>query len=104
MPDKSHLPAKSPMPPHRQKRRWARQSVDFPVKVAIYSGTKRTLIPGRVAELSEGGMMLYAGLPLEPGDLLEVEFQIPFSRTIQAVVRDRDGCAFGVEFIDPLTP
>jgi PilZ domain len=95
---------KSPMTPYRQKRRWTRRSVDFPVKVAIYSGTKRTLIPGRVAELSEGGMMLYAGLPLDPGDLLEVEFQIPFSRTIQAVVRDRNGCAFGLEFVAPLTP
>jgi hypothetical protein len=95
---------KSPMTPYRQKRRWTRQSVDFPVKVAIYSGTKRTLIPGRVAELSEGGMMLYAGLPLDPGDLLEVEFQIPFPRTIQAVVRDRNGCAFGLEFIAPLAP
>ena len=92
------------MTPNGQKRCWARHPVDFPVNVALYNGTKKTLVPGRVAELSEGGMMLYAGLPLDPGDLLEVEFQIPFPRTIQAVVRDRNGCAFGLEFIAPLAP
>ena len=90
------------MIPQGSPRRWERQSVDLPVKIGIFNGTDPIEIPGRVTELSEGGMSLYAGMALKPGDLLEVEFEMPFHRTVQAVVRNRTGYNFGLEFVETL--
>jgi hypothetical protein len=47
-------------------------------------------------------MELYAGIWLQPGDLLEVEFEIPYRLRMMAVVRHRSGFCFGLEFIAPL--
>jgi hypothetical protein len=52
--------------------------------------------------MSEGGMTLYAGVPLKPGDLMELEFQTPGRTRIAAVVRNRTGFCFGLEFLTPL--
>lgn len=52
--------------------------------------------------MSEGGMVLYAGILLNPGDLLELEFDLPFLSRVPAVVRSRNGFCFGLEFIAPL--
>jgi hypothetical protein len=90
------------MIPQNPPRRWERQAVDLPVKVGIYNGSDPIEVPGRVTELSEGGMSLYAGLALNPGDLLEVEFEMPFPQTVQAVVRNRTGYNFGLELIEKL--
>jgi len=87
--------------PQGPPRRWQRQSVDLPVKVGIYRDAEMISVPGRVTELSDGGMSLYAGMPLNPGDLLEVEFEVP-SRTVKAVVRNRTGYNFGLEFVETL--
>jgi hypothetical protein len=84
------------------RRRWQRQPVDFSVKIAIYHNAGRVLIRGQVTELSEGGMTVYAGMSLQPGDLVEVEFQVPVPRTVQAVVRTRNGYSFGLEFVENL--
>ena len=90
------------MTPQSSPRRWERQSVDLPVRIGIYNNADPIQIPGRVTELSEGGMSLYAGMALKPGDLLEVEFEMPFPRTVQAVVRNRAGFNFGLEFVETL--
>ena len=63
-----------------------------------------TLVPGRVTELSEGGMVLYAGVLLNPGDLLEVEFGAPLRLRVMTVVRQRDGYCLGLELAAPLQP
>ena len=87
--------------PQSPPRRWERQSVDLPVTVGIRRDAETVLIPGRVTELSEGGMSLYAGMALNPGDLLEIEFEVP-ARTVQAVVHNRTGYNFGLEFVETL--
>lgn len=89
-------------PPTQKVRRWQRQQVDLPVNVAVYYDAQRTLIPGRAADICEGGMSLYAGMHLQPGDLVEVEFGAPFFLTLQATIRYRTGFTFGLEFITPL--
>jgi hypothetical protein len=86
----------TPMKPFSPQRRWVRQTVDLPVKIGIYQDS------GLVTELSEGGMSLYAGMALKPGDLLEVEFEMPVARTVQAVVRNKTGLNFGLEFVERL--
>ena len=91
------------MQPSEKARRWPRQQVDLPVKVAVYHDAQRTLVPGRAADLSEGGMSLYAGIQLKPGDLVEIEFEAPFFATVQATIRYRSGFTFGLEFITPLS-
>jgi hypothetical protein len=61
-------------------------------------------VPGRGTEMSEGGMALYAGIALDPGDLMEVEFLTPNHARMLGVVRDRNGFCIGLEFVTPLTP
>jgi hypothetical protein len=86
----------------KERRRWERQPVDLKVKIATYHDAGKVLVPGQVTELSEGGMTVYAGISLQPGDLLEVEFERPVRRTVQAVVRNRNGYTFGLEFVENL--
>ena len=83
-------------------RRWDRLPVDMPVKVVTSKGFSTTVVMGRGTELSEGGMVLYAGILLNPGDLLEVEFDMPIHSRLPAIVRSRNGFCFGLEFITPL--
>ncbi len=83
-------------------RRWSRLPVDLTVRVVTSKGFSTTVVPGRGTELSEGGMVLYAGILLNPGDLLELEFDMPFQSRVPAVVRSRNGFCFGLEFIAPL--
>jgi hypothetical protein len=83
-------------------RRWNRLPVDMPVRVVTSKGFSTTVVTGRGTELSEGGMVLYAGILLNPGDLLEIEFDMPIHSCMPAIVRSRNGFCFGLEFITPL--
>ena len=83
-------------------RRWPRVPVDLPVRVVTSKGFSTTVVEGRGTELSEGGMVLYAGILLNPGDLLEIEFETPTPSRLTAIVRSRNGFCFGLEFITPL--
>ena len=47
-------------------------------------------------------MVLYAGILVKPGDLLEIEFDMPMPSRMPAIVRSRSGFCFGLEFITPL--
>jgi hypothetical protein len=47
-------------------------------------------------------MVLYAGVLLKPGDLLEIEFETVCHSRMTAIVRSRNGFCFGVEFLSPL--
>jgi PilZ domain len=90
------------MPPSPSTRRWQRHPVDLPLHVAVANGFSSTMVSGLGTELSEGGMELYAGIWLKPGDLVEVEFGIPCNLRMMAIVRNRSGFCFGLEFIAPL--
>jgi len=83
-------------------RRWQRQAIDLPLGIAIVNGPFKQMIPGRATEISEGGMALYAGVNLKPGELMEIEFQIPGRRSVTGIVRSRTGYCFGLEFLTPL--
>ena len=76
-------------------RRWPRHPVELPVLVFPRGGDSKLTVQGRGIEMSEGGMTLYAGVPLKPGDLMDIEFQTPGGARISAVVqctkRVRDG-------------
>ena len=90
------------MPTSGSKRRWDRLPVDLPVRVVTSKGFSTTVVEGRGTEMSEGGMVLYAGILLNPGVLLEIEFDTPTPSRMTAIVRSRTGFCFGLEFITPL--
>jgi hypothetical protein len=90
----------TPMP--ENTRRWTRLPVDLPVRVVTSKGFSTTVVEGRGTEISQGGMVLYAGILLNPGDLLEIEFDTPTASRMPAIVRSRNGFCFGLEFITPL--
>jgi len=83
-------------------RRWQRHPVELAVRVVPRGGDSKFAIQGRGIEISEGGMTLYAGLPLKPGDFMDLEFETPAHTRISAIVRSRTGYCFGLEFLTPL--
>ena len=91
------------MPSPDITRRWSRHPVDLSVRVVAVSRLPNLAVPGRATEISEGGMALYAGVPLQKGDLMEVEFQTPVATRVEAIVRDRIGFCYGLEFLVPLS-
>ncbi len=47
-------------------------------------------------------MALYAGINLRPGELMEIDFQIPGRASIKGIIRSRTGYCYGLEFLTPL--
>ncbi len=83
-------------------RRWQRYKVDVPIRVIVHKAMKTTIVDGRGASLSEGGMGMFAGAELKPGDQVEVEFTPPYSGLpirVEARVCNRAGYNYGVEFL-----
>jgi len=62
-------------------------------------GAAQAFVPGLVSKLSQTGMELYAGVNLQPGEMMQVEFRAPH-RTIHiaGIVRSRSGFCYGLEF------
>jgi len=88
--------------PYEQRRRWMRYKLDVPIRAIVHKTEKTIITEGRGTEMSEGGMCLFAGVELSLGGQLEVEFTPPYSGQpirARAVVRNRDGYRYGVEFI-----
>jgi hypothetical protein len=80
-------------------RRWLRHPVKLPVRIITANDTSEITVPGLTTEISQGGMALYGGVPLLPGDLMEVEFQTFNRLRVAASIRDRNGYCFGLEFL-----
>ena len=79
-------------------RRYPRYHMNTPVFIPV-PGAANTVVPGLVSKLSRTGMELYAGVNLQPGELMEVEFRTP-GRTIRVagMVCNRSGFCFGLAF------
>lgn len=80
-------------------RRWPRFQVHLPVFIAAETADSQIAIPGMVSALSRAGMEVYGGVPLQPGDLMQVEFRTAGPVRISGVVRNRSGYCFGLEFL-----
>ena len=83
------------------KRRWPRQKVDVPVRLVLHGYNRTFLVEGCGNDLSEGGMLVFAGLQLPVGREVEVEFQLPESAEplrVPATIRDRRRYFYGLEF------
>jgi PilZ domain len=83
-------------------RRWKRYKIDVPVRVIVHSRMKTKIVDGRGNELNEGGLSVAAGVELQIGDRVEVEFTPPYSGEpvrARADVKDRNGYSYGLEFV-----
>jgi PilZ domain len=80
-------------------RRWPRHQVKLPVRIITPNDVSEIIVPGLTTEISQGGMALYGGVPLQPGDLMQVEFETYNRLRVAASVRDRNGYCFGLEFL-----
>jgi hypothetical protein len=80
-------------------RRWPRHQVKLPVRIITANDISEIAVPGLTTEISQGGMALYGGVPLQPGDLMAVEFQTYNRLRVAASIRDRNGYCFGLEFL-----
>jgi hypothetical protein len=79
-------------------RRWPRHTVEMPLRILAAGDASQTVVPGLAIEISRCGMALYAGVQLEPGDRMEVEFPTASRMRIAGVVKNREGYFYGVEF------
>lgn len=98
----SQATAFDPFPEFLSNRRWQRYKVNVPIRVIVSRAMKASIFDGRGTSLSEGGMALFAGAELRPGDQVAVEFTPPFSTPpirVDARICNRTGYHYGVEFL-----
>ena len=84
-----------------QARRWPRYRLDVPIRVINTRPGKTVIVSGRGRDISEGGMLVFAGVELRTGDIAEIEFTPPFGDPLRvtAIVRNRSGYYYGMEFL-----
>ena len=85
-------------------RRWPRHKLDVPIRLVLHGYNRTFLVEGCGNDLSEGGMLVFAGLQLPVGREVEVEFQLPQSEgplRLPATIRDRNRYFYGLEFTAP---
>jgi len=83
-------------------RRYRRYKLDVPVRVIVHSDEKTRIIHGRGNELNEGGLAVNAGVELELGDEIEVEFTPAYTGQplrARASVKNRNGYRYGLQFL-----
>jgi hypothetical protein len=82
-------------------RRWQRQRLNVPIRLIVSREDRTRITEGRVNDVSEGGMLIFAGVELRGGEKLAVEFTLPYSSTpvrAPGIVRHRRGYHYGIEF------
>ena len=83
-------------------RRWQRYRLNIPIRlIYTHEGTSK-IVSGRGNDMSEGGVLVFAGLELKTGDSVSIEFTPPFSAgpvRAKGIVRHRRGYNYGVEFV-----
>jgi len=83
------------------ERRWPRFKLDVPVRVVAQRESKTLIVDGRGNEVSEGGLAIFVGMEAKLGERRWVEFTPPYSSDplrVPAVVRNRSGYRYGIEF------
>lgn len=88
--------------PFEVERRYKRHPIRVPVRLVVHRGDLTARVNGRGTELNEGGMCIFAGVELNVGDQVELEFTAPYSAEplrVWANVRNRYGYYYGLEFL-----
>jgi c-di-GMP-binding flagellar brake protein YcgR len=83
-------------------RRWLRVSLDVRVKAVIMENERETVVYGRSAQLSEGGIGVTMTREMPKGTVATLIFKLPGDedeRTLKAEVKYRSGFRCGFEFL-----
>jgi len=90
-----------PQQGYARMRRWPRYRINVPVRLVVQRPDKTVIVSGRGMELNEGGMALFAGVELKPGQRVEIEFTPPYGQPlrVRSTVRNRSGYSYGTEFL-----
>jgi c-di-GMP-binding flagellar brake protein YcgR len=91
-------------PDYSRVRRWPRYKVSLSLKVLIQGPAGAEQMYGHGRDISEGGMAVYVPTDFEIGDTTTIEIIFPNSiekMSLRAVIRNREGFRYGVEFISP---
>jgi hypothetical protein len=86
----------------RQLRRFARHRFDARIQVSVFREGMTTTCWGRTSELGEDGIGATLSAELQAGEVVSVQFPIPFPPhliKVRAVVRYSDGLRCGFEFL-----
>jgi PilZ domain len=90
--------------PGREKaifRRWQRYRLNLPIRLIVTRDEGTRIADGRANDISEGGMLIFAGIELRAEDRVIIEFTPPYSSNplrAPGIVRHRRGYNYGVEF------
>ncbi|HKV91099.1 MAG TPA: PilZ domain-containing protein [Candidatus Angelobacter sp.] len=83
-------------------RRWQRYRLNIPIRlIYTHDGTSK-IMSGRGNDMSEGGVLVFAGMELKTGDEVQIEFTPPFAAgpvRAKGIVRHRRGYNYGIEFL-----
>ena len=83
-------------------RRWQRYRLNVPIRlIHTHEGTSK-IMAGRGNDVSEGGVLVFAGIELKTGDAVVIEFTPPFASgpvRAKGIVRHRRGYNYGIEFL-----
>ena len=89
-------------PTQARSRRWPRYKVGVPLRLIVCHARKASIFDARGTAVSAGGMALFAGTELHPGDHVAVEVTPPSSARpirVDAKICNRTGYTYGVEFL-----
>ena len=82
-------------------RRWQRYRLNLPIRlIHTHEGTTK-IMAGRGQDMSEGGVLVFAGMELKTDDEVLIEFTPPFASgpvRAKGTVRHRRGYNYGIEF------
>lgn len=82
-------------------RRWQRYKADVPIRIIVQQEKKVLIVDGKGKSLSEGGMAMFAGTELRPGDRVTIEFTPPYAAVpirVGGRICTRTGYCYGLEF------
>ncbi len=89
--------------PAEHQRRTPRYKLDLRAKVVYRRNGLNQSAIAHGQDVSEGGMAMFVPIDFGKDDAIEVEFTLPHSRLplrVHAVVRNRDGHRYGLEFVN----
>ena len=85
-------------------RRWMRYAVNLPLRVRVPTEAGHEFMLAHGRDVSQRGMAVYVPVELEVGQtvMVELEFQaLQSPLTLNAMIKNRTGFKYGVEFIEP---
>src|SRR3954469_22538848 len=84
-----------------ETRKFKRLAIDLPISVVVAKPDTTKIITARGNDVSENGLAVFAGVELQAGDNVFIEFTPPYSSKpvrVPATVRNRRGYKYGIEF------